>query len=407
MLGIVLKLFGSTIVWPLRLLPALAGSLLVPMLYLIGSRLYGWRVGICAGVLLAVSAWNITFSRFGMASIPTVALDVGVYLCLLQGLRTGRLGYYAGAGVMMGLALQMYYASQLVPVVLGLVFLYRLVTERMRFWRAVRGGIVLLALGLIIGFLPVATFAAQHPDVYTARTGTVSIFTPEGSDNHPDALGISLSRHALMFNYSGDINGRHNIPGDPMLDWWTGAFFLSGLGVCLLRIRRWHYFFPFVWFLASMSGGVLTVVFEAPQAHRTLESSVITALIAGIFLGELWKTFTPNAKRETRNAAIDSPYASRFAFRVSPIAAMVSILVLGLLLVIGLINVDRYFNRQVNNIGVWQDMLGPDREIGRLVAQYNATHTILSARSSPTTLPPTMPRQGRASPRGPVCTPSR
>ena len=206
-LGLVLKIFGDTAIMPLRLLPAIAGTLMVPMLYLIGSRLYGWRVGVVAGTLLAGSAGNITFSRFGIASLPTIALDIAVFLCLLQGLRTGRLGYYAGAGVLLGLALQMYYASQLVPVVLGLVFLYRLITERMRFWRAIRGGIVAAVVGILIGFLPVATFVAQHFQVYTARTGTVSIFTPEGSDGHPDALGISLSKHALMFNYLGDSNG--------------------------------------------------------------------------------------------------------------------------------------------------------------------------------------------------------
>lgn len=392
-LGRILDIFGTTAIWPLRLMPAIAGTLLVPMIYLIGSRLYGWRVGVAAGVMLAVSAWNITFSRFGIASLPTVALDVGVFLCLLQGLRTGRLGYYAGAGVLMGLALQMYYPSQLVPVVLALVFLFRLVTERMRFWRAIRGGIVLVALGLVVAFLPVATFAIQHLDVYTSRAGTVSIFTPEGSDGHPDALQISLGKHALMFNYAGDGNGRHNIPTEPMLDWWMGAFFITGLGVCLLRLRRWHYFFPLMWFVASMSGGVLTVVFEAPQSHRTLETSVISALIAGIFVGELWRALTPITKRETQSATTaSSPQArllaqirgtqpatihvSRFTFRFSWPALLISGLALVLLFVTSVSNIDRYFNRQMNDQGVWQDMSTPDRAIGSLVAQYNKDHAV-------------------------------
>src|SRR5207237_6775463 len=134
-----LERFGTE-VWQLRLLPALAGSLIVPMLYLLGARLYGWRVGLAAAGLLAVSSWNITFSRFGMDSMFTVALDVAVYLCMVQALRTGRLGYYAGAGVLLGLALQMYYVARLVPVVLVVVLLHRLITERARLVRAIRSG---------------------------------------------------------------------------------------------------------------------------------------------------------------------------------------------------------------------------------------------------------------------------
>ncbi len=367
-LGALLKLLGDTSIWPIRLLPALAGCLLVPMLYFLASRLYGWRVGLAAAALLAVSNWNITFSRFGVDTLPTIALDVAVYLCLIQALRTGRLGYYAAGGVLLGFAWQMYYAAELVPVVLGLVFLHRLITERMRFWRSVRTGIVVLAVGAIISFLPVATFIIQQPGVFTARAGTVNIFSPEGSDNNPNALGISLNRHALMFNYAGDVNGRHNLPGDPMLDWWTGALFIAGLGVCLLRIRRWHYFYPLVWFLVALSGGVLSVVFEAPQSHRTLENSVVTALIAGIFLGELSEALTPRIQIAARTIR-QRPFAALAA--AASMALLVAILVLA-----GADNIDHYFNHQLNTQGVWLDMLGQDRAIADDLVQYSATHQI-------------------------------
>ena len=170
-LGIVLKLFGTTAIWPLRLLPALCGALIAPMLYLIGTKFYGWRVGLVAGVLVAVGAWNITMSRFGMASLPTVAVDVATYLCVVQALKTGRFGWWAGSGVLLGIALQMYYPSQLVPVVLLLVFIYRLISGRMAFFRAVRVGVVAFIVGLLIAATPIATFALQHTDLYTPACG--------------------------------------------------------------------------------------------------------------------------------------------------------------------------------------------------------------------------------------------
>ena len=402
-LGIVLKIFGTTAIWPLRLLPALCGALIAPMLYLIGTKLYGWRVGLVAGVLVAVGAWNITMSRLGMASLPTVAVDVATYLCLVQALKTGRFGWWAGSGVLLGIALQMYYPSQLVPVVLLLVFIHRLISGRLAFFRAVRVGVVAFVVGLLIAATPIATFALQHTDVYTQRVGDVNIFSPIGSEGRSDALQTSIERHALMFNYAGDRNPRHNLPGAPMLDWITAALFLAGLGVLVLRVWRWQYFFPLVWFLLTISGGILSVVFEAPQAHRTLENSVVTPLIAAIFLGELWAALDVRvatarqawqARRERRLVLSTSPSPANgaapagnstthaapsrvglYATRVGRSAIALAVILL--LTWVGFTNVDRYFNKQVNDASVWMEMGGANAAVGKLLASYDFKHAIV------------------------------
>ena len=314
--SLVLKVFGGD-VWPLRILPALAGALIAPMLYLLASRLYGWRVGLAAGGLVAVSAWNITFSRIGFASLVAVAFNVAVYLCIAQALRTGRLGYYAGAGVLLGLGMQTYYVARLVPFVLIAVLLHRLVTERLRLLKALRSGLVVFAVGALLAFMPVGLFALQNGAEYNARVDEVSIFR-EGGGGDPKAFEKSLNAHALMFNFLGDRNGRHNLPGSPMLDWLVAALFFSGLASCALRAWRWQYFFPVVWLGAAVSGGVLSLLFEAPQAHRALEASVVVSLLAGIFLGELWGLLTrawspaPSAddERRTTNDGYEQPAAS-------------------------------------------------------------------------------------------------
>ncbi len=289
--GLVLKVTG-TLVWPLRLLPALAGALIAPLLYLLGARLYGWRVGLAAGGLVAVSAWNLTFSRFGIVSLMTVAVDVAVYLCAAQALRTGRLGYYAGAGVLLGLALQTYYAARLVPFVLIALLLHQLVSSRGRIIRTAGLGLLIFALGALLAFLPVGLFALQQPAAFNGRINDVSVFNPAVNGGNPNAFSTSLNQHLLMFNFHGDSNGRHNLPGAPMLDDITAALFFLGLGACLLRAWRWQYAFPVLWFASALSGGVLSLPFEAPQSHRTLENSVVTALLAGIVVGELWALLT-------------------------------------------------------------------------------------------------------------------
>lgn len=413
-LGVLLNIVGTAI-WPLRLLPALGGALIAPLLYLLASRLYGWRVGLAAGGLVAVSAWNITFSRFGMDSMFTVALDVAAILCFMQAMRTGRLGFYAGAGVLMGLALQMYYVALIVPLVFIVVLAHRLVTERMRLVRAVRVGVVVLTLGAVMAFLPLGVFAVQHPDIYNSRVNTVSVFNQMNGDW--SVLTTSLNKHLLMFNFAGDANGRHNLPGQPMLDWLTAMLFITGLGACVLRAWRWQYFFPVAWFIGELSGGVLSVPFEAPQSHRTLEDSVVTALLAGIFLGELWGQVSKaiagrslsrqasvhpggasaaiparraaavtNLQAAAPNLAGDKPAKERegqetatgqpktLANRRLLLASALSIV--GIAAVVGWIatmTVHRYFDLQANDMGVWQDMFSPQAEAGAVLRDYSKT----------------------------------
>src|SRR5438270_11734445 len=85
----------------------------------------------------------------------------------------------------------------------------------------------------------------------------------------------------------------------PMLDDLVSALLILGMGYALLRIVRWQFFFPLVWLGVSLMGGVLSLPFEAPQGHRTMENMLTTALLAGLILGL-------GATRLTRPAAVDA-----------------------------------------------------------------------------------------------------
>ena len=163
----------------------------------------------------------------------------------------------------------MYYVSKLVPVVLIAILVHKLITERMRLTRSLRAGVIVFLLGAVIAFMPVLLFSQQRPDLYNARTSTVSIFSPENSPNR-GALKANLESnvraHLLMFNWQGDGNGRHNLPGTPMLDWITAALFFAGLASCLLRIWRWQYAFLIVWAIGGISGGVLALPLKPHRA---------------------------------------------------------------------------------------------------------------------------------------------
>jgi sugar lactone lactonase YvrE len=375
LLGAVLKVTGNT-VWALRVLPAISGALIAPLLYLLAARLYGWRVGVAASGLLAVSAWNITFSRFGIVSMFTVVLDVGVILCLAQAVRTGRLGYFAGSGLLMGLALQAYYIARLVPLVLIVLLAHLLITEGARAVRALRAGAVGFAVGTLLASLPVGLFAVQRPDDFQSRLSTVSIFSPQNSGGDPvGALSRNLRTHLLMFNWRGDANGRHNLPGSPMLDWLAAAFFFAGLGSCLLRAWRWQYAFPVVWFAVTISAGVLSMPSEAPQSHRTLENSVATALLAGIFLGEVWALLARGAAVHWLGRLLERRGPRRSDAPALAVKLASAISTAGVVFFtgwVGVMDFHKYFEQQAKSAAVWSIMDGEKAYAARTALRYAA-----------------------------------
>ena len=125
------------------------------------------------------------------------------------------------------------------------------------------------------------------------------------------------------------------------------------------------------------------VVFEAPQAHRTLENSVVTALIAAIFLGELWgaldtrvASLTERVKARVRKSRNQQQMAgARAALGFRPSTLIFAVPAVLLLIWIGTINIDRYFNRQANDMSVWLEMGGTNKLLGLALAKFGNDYT--------------------------------
>ena len=80
--------------------------------------------------------------------------------------------------------------------------------------------------------LPIVQFAAVHPEEFFERTQRTSLFAHVDDGDETDALLENFWKHIGMFHFEGDPNGRHNIPGAPMLDPLSGLLMLVGLGGC-------------------------------------------------------------------------------------------------------------------------------------------------------------------------------
>ena len=110
---------------------------------------------------------------------------------------------------------------------------------------------------------------------------TLILAQPVSSAEKYRQIWDTIQRHALMFNVNGggDLNGRHNLPGAPMLDPLMAGLVALGLGWLLIRPRDWRTLMLLGWAAVSMSGGILTLAFEAPQGVRTFGITPVLAVL--------------------------------------------------------------------------------------------------------------------------------
>ena len=96
----------------------------------------------------------------------------------------------------------------------------------------------LVALGLVAALvaMPLIWFAENQPQIFWLRVQRTFLFTGKSEAERLPALLGNVQKHLLMFNWKGDPNGRHNLPGAPMLDDVTATLMVLGL-VYSLRHR--------------------------------------------------------------------------------------------------------------------------------------------------------------------------
>jgi DNA-binding beta-propeller fold protein YncE/4-amino-4-deoxy-L-arabinose transferase-like glycosyltransferase len=307
--------------------------------YLAGRELFDQRAGLLAALMVALMRWNINFSRIGMYNISTPLFSLLTVGFLLRGLRRGSFVDYALAGLSLGLGLCFYAAFQLIVVVVGLFLFACAILERGFLRRAWQGLLIFaLAAGLVIA--PVVMFAYTDPTTYFTRTSDTSIFSDKTPEERLPALLENARKHLLMFNVRGDPNGRHNLPGEPMLDPIMAALFVLGVAVCLWRIRQPRALLLPLWLLIALLGGILSLDFEAPQSLRAIGSQPAALLLAVAPLYLLMRTWQSEGGR----------YRPNWVY--APVAL--------LLLPLASSNLYTYFVRQANDFAVWNAFSTPE-----------------------------------------------
>lgn len=274
------KLFGEN-TFAVRSISAVMGIATIIAAYLAGRELRDPTLGLMWALLVAVARWAITFSRLGMYNSATPLFELLTLFWLLRGLRRGSVLDFTLAGVAIGLGLCFYSAFQLFLAVLGVMVLLVAWQERAR-WRTLVVGLAFCSLAAALVIAPVVKYAMARPDSYFARVQTTALFTDKAPEERLPALWENTRKHLLMFNVRGDPNGRHNLPGEPMLDWVSGGLLVVGLAMALRRGLAPRYVILPIWILVGLLGGILSLDFEAPQSLRSIGALPAVLLCAAL-----------------------------------------------------------------------------------------------------------------------------
>jgi hypothetical protein len=138
-----------------RLISALAGTATVAVIYWLGRRVYGTRVGLAAAFILAVAFLPVRESHFGTVDPPMVFLATLAMLPTWDVYTRGRRGDYLRAGTLVGLAAGMKYygAAAAVAIVVAHVLRPRRLGDR---WQ--HADLILAGLASIAAFLATSPF---------------------------------------------------------------------------------------------------------------------------------------------------------------------------------------------------------------------------------------------------------
>ncbi len=271
-------------------MPAIAGTLAIPALYLFARQIGGKRIAFLAILLLAMSHTHMNFSRtVGVGYIQdTWLVPLELYL-FLSALQKQSLLRAAAGGALLGIHFTIYLTPQIftgmlvVFCILVLLFFRKSLPQAGRIFAVFWGG-----LGIMV--LPEAVFAATHPADFFERLNLEGTLQSGWLTQEMQATGLSAVQilsdrvaHAFLsliyypaIDYYGSLI--------PVLSLFTGVFFFIGLGISLWRTRSInHLLLNGYFWVGPLAIGLFSIPATA-DSYRVLMILPAALLLAAIGL---------------------------------------------------------------------------------------------------------------------------
>jgi 4-amino-4-deoxy-L-arabinose transferase-like glycosyltransferase/uncharacterized membrane protein YidH (DUF202 family) len=277
----------------LRLVPAVAGTLAVPALYLFGRQIAGKRIAFFAAFLLAISHTHLNYSRTVAVGYiqDTWLVPLELYL-LLSGLRKKSYFRAAAAGVLMGFHFSIYLTPQ---IFIGMLLVFSFLVLRFFRRRLENAGGILATFwaGLAVTIPPETFYALTHTNEFFDRLNADGTFqsgwlTLQMAATGKGAVEILAGRVAHAFLTlitfpSIDFYGSWI----SVLSLFSGVFFLVGLVLTLWRTRSLENLLLNGYFWVGPLAIGLFAVPETADSYRILMILPAAVLMAGIGLNAI------------------------------------------------------------------------------------------------------------------------
>ena len=266
--ALAIALGGQTIA-AVRIPSAIAGALTVLGIYGLGRVMFGRSTGWVSAILLAGSSYHIQFSRLGLNNIWDGFFIVLIFMLFWSGWKTGKRGYFVGAGALLGLSQYFYVSAYVVPIIV-LVWLFSLVVaERQQLRQRLAD---LLAMGVLaaVVILPLALHYFNYMNEFWEPLARGSGIPQIISDFQYDPF---IGWINLLWNFGNVILAFVTTPlisfytlQRPLLPAILVPFFILGMGIVVFHLRDTRYRLLFFW-------GILVIVLNVlslfpPAAHR-------------------------------------------------------------------------------------------------------------------------------------------
>lgn len=294
--------------YTVRLPSAIFGMLSVLLAYLLARRCQGEWFGLLAAFLVAVSPWNLHFSRIGWEAITLPTLQLAALWLFLRWRDSRQTGDLLLSAFLFGLTPYAYPTARLFTPLIGLGLLlcfFPLLKER---WKQASAGVSVF----LIAQLPLLYSLATHYEAMQARWNFVSIF------NRPDWLSLFFSNYLSHLSprflfWNGDANPLHGLTGGIVLI-TLAPFVLYGLWILLKRRNSFDWFLLF-WLLSFAIPASLTYdrfnPASMPNALRTVNGMPLFELIAACGLASIL-SYLPEKRKNIGLATLIAIIALNF-----------------------------------------------------------------------------------------------
>jgi len=302
---LVATVFGTGLSFlSLKLGTALIGVLTLPYIYLLGKEYGGPRVGLFALFLFGIAYWPNVISRIGLR-FPLYPVFVAPTLFyLIRGLRTRNRNDFLLSGLFLGLGLHGYSPFRIVPVLVVAAFVIYVIHVRSKQSRQqALWWLVLVVVTSLLIFLPLLRYWMAYPDNFGYRALT-RLTSAESALPGPvwQIFLSNLYKALLMFNWDNGSIWVHSLPARPALDVVTGALFVIGIFLLVVRYvrqRDWRDLFLLISIPILLMPSILSLAFPAenPSLNRTGGAAVMVFIVSALALDGFVSSLATDKKR--------------------------------------------------------------------------------------------------------------